>query len=357
MLDLLAQLVGAPSLSGAEAAAAGIVAEYAELHGFLPRRSGNNVIFELGHGAPRLLFNSHIDTVPPAEGWTGDPFRPGIEADRVIGLGANDAKGCVAAMLLAAARLRAEGLDSKGTLVVAITAEEETGGQGGISSVLPQLGQLDGAVFGEPTSLAPCLAQRGMLLLRCTAKGSGGHVAHAKALELKNAIHEAARDIARLEQLQFEPFTMTGGEPHMTQAQVTSISGGISPNQIPECCEFRVDLRTTPNLDHRAVFEMIAAELDSDVEVISQRYLPVCTDANSPVARAALAVTGQPAYFSGTACDWSLAPHLAAVKLGPGDSYRSHRPDEYLLLCELKAGVACYTQLARQFFQEYCHER
>jgi acetylornithine deacetylase len=349
-LDLLAQLVATPSLSGDEAAAAAVVARFALAAGFAPHRQGHNVWFTLGSGSPRLLLHSHLDTVPPCAGWAGDPWTPRSADGRLAGLGANDAKGCVTAILAAAAQLGRAGWAGPGTLVVALTAEEETGGPGGIVSVLPQLGQLDAAVFGEPTSLAPCTAQGGMLLLNCTAHGQSGHAAHAAALGLRNAIHMAARDIARLAALELPAYTASDGLPYVSLPQVTLISGGISANQVPDRCEFRVDLRTTPNLDHAALLAQLATELESQVECLSLRYRPVATEPAERVVQAALAATGKPAYYSGTVSDWSLVPGLPAVKLGPGDSARSHQPNEYLLETELQAGIACYAALVGNYF-------
>jgi acetylornithine deacetylase len=353
-LALLAQLVAIPSLSGEEAAAADCVARYAAALGVDVQRLGHNVWFELGRGAPRLLLHSHLDTVPPGSGWSADPWTPRTAGGRLTGLGANDAKGCVAALLGAAAELQRTGWDGPGTLLVALTAEEETGGPGGIVAARPAWGELDAAVFGEPTGLAPCTAQGGMLLLECTAHGASGHAAHAGALGLRNAIHAAARDIGRLAQLELEPYSTPAG-PEQARPQVTLISGGLSANQVPDRCSFRVDLRTTPNLDHEALLAQLRASLESEVAGLSSRYRPVATDHAEPVVQAALAASGRPPFYSRTVSDWSLLPGVPAVKLGPGESVRSHQADEFLLIDELAAGQACYAALVRRYFQEAAH--
>jgi acetylornithine deacetylase len=355
-LELLRQLVSIPSVSGQEADLAETVTQLATAEGFTVERLGNNLWFELGSGGQRLLLNSHLDTVPPCAGWSSDPWAPRVQSGRLTGLGANDAKGCVVAILAAAALLRRAGLPRHGTLVVALTAEEETGGPGGISAVLPRLGPLAAAVFGEPTGLAPCTGQRGMLLLKCTAHGESGHVAHAAALGLPNAIHGAARNITKLAEMQFPPYTAFDSRTHATQAQVTLVNGGITANQVPDRCEFRVDLRTTPNLDHEELLARIRSELDCEVECLSQRYRPVATEHSERIVKAALSATGQLLRFSGTVSDWSLVPGIPAVKLGPGDSARSHQPDEYLLQSELEAGVECYVRLVRSYFGEAGHD-
>lgn len=341
--ELLRQLVSIPSPSGEEAAVAdfaqGLLAEW----GLAPQRVGHNVWCEVGKGAPRLLMATHLDTVKPCAGWSEDPWSPVWRHGRLSGLGANDAKGCATAMMLAARALKDRSLE--GRVVVALCAEEETGGPGGIRSLLPHLGAFDGALVGEPTNLQPCLAQRGMLLLDCVARGESAHVAHAALAE--NAIHKAARDIARLAAMTFEPHPLLGA----TRAQVTAVKGGLALNQVPDACSFSVDLRTTPNLDHAELSERIARELESEVSVRSDRYLPKATDAAHPVAQAALMASGKAAHRgSATTSDWAHLGALPAVKIGPGDTHRSHRPDEFITEAELLAGVAFYTQVAQTFF-------
>ncbi|BDU74101.1 peptidase M20 [Mesoterricola silvestris] len=343
---LLESLVAIPSVSHAEQALADHVAALLGAEGLEVRRTGNSLWFEVGTGGPRILFASHLDTVPPCDGWSSDPFTPSWNGDRLTGLGANDAKGCVTAMILAALELR----DLKGARAVfAFTEGEEVGGKG-IREVLPDLGPLDAAVVGEPTGLEICAAQRGMLILRCTSRGEAAHVAHSPLGE--NAIHKAARDIQRLAAMTFEPHALLGE----TRAQVTQVQGGRARNQVPDACEFFVDLRTTPNLDHQATADRIALELESEVAVHSMRYGAVATDPSEPVVKAALAASGRKApRGSATASDWAFLAHLPAVKAGPGDTHRSHRPDEWISLAELEAGIRFYAALAREYAREACH--
>jgi acetylornithine deacetylase len=348
MLDLLAQMVSIQSLSREEHACAEFVESWARDAGFSPRRIGNNVVVELGSGNPRLMLNSHIDTVPQCSGWLADPWTPRIGDGKLIGLGANDAKGCVVAMLLAAQRLKQTGWNGPGTLVVLISAEEEIGGDGGVLLALPELEPMDAALNGEPTELAPCTAQRGMLLLECTSQGSSGHAAHAHKLGLENAIHSAARDIVRLSEMQFEPYL----DVHVARPQVTVVNGGLSHNQVPDRCEFQVDLRTTPNLDHESILAQIRSQLECNVACRSGRYLPVSTELAHPIVRAALAGCGKAAYFSDTCSDWSLYGSIPTVKIGPGVSNRSHRPEEHLHESELRSGVDVYAAIASAFFRE-----
>jgi len=348
---LLARLVATPSVSGDEGAAAEIVAAEAAALGFRPQRAGNNVWFSWGDRPPRLLLNSHLDTVPPCDGWSADPFVPRFDGTRLVGLGANDAKGPVTALLLAARALRQEGFVPAGTLVFALTAGEETG-QDGLGTILDRLGPLDAAVNGEPTALVPCTAQRGILVLRCEARGVSGHVAHAGqpraagVASPDNAIHKAARDIARLAGMRFPSHPLLG-EP---RAQVTTIEGGLSLNQVPDRCLFHVDLRTTPDLDHERTAAEIAAALESEVSIRSARYRPKETPRSAPIVQAALEAAGVATPVgSRTASDWAFLGDVPTVKIGPGDTHRSHRADEYLTVDELRRGAKVYAALAKGY--------
>jgi acetylornithine deacetylase len=348
--QLLEQLVALPSVSGDEGGIADFVQDLAASWGADVQRQGHNLWFSVGQGGSHLLLNSHLDTVPPCAGWSGDPFAPAWSGDRLTGLGANDAKGCVAALLAAAKALLDSGLDD-GRVTFALTAEEEIGGQG-LGTILPQLGDLDAAVVGEPTGLRICAAQRGMLLLHCTARGHSGHVAHAQMLGAANAIHTAAKDIVKIDAMAFPPHPLLGE----AKAQVTQVQGGLRRNQVPDACEFFVDLRTTPDQDHAAVAQAFAAALDSEVAVHSARYLPKATDPSHPIVLAALAAAGKAGPVgSATTSDWAFLGDLPAVKAGPGDTFRSHRPDEFITLAELEAGVAFYRNLVPAFLKETAH--
>jgi acetylornithine deacetylase len=344
--ELITLLAGTPSVSGDEGPIADLVQDLIASHGFEAHRQGHNLWFTFGKkGASRLLLNSHLDTVPPCAGWESDPFTPVWHGSRLQGLGANDAKGCVAAILLAALDLSKRDLD--GEVVVAFTAEEETGGQG-IATILHQLGPLDGAVVGEPTGLRVCAAQRGLLVLKCTARGQSGHVAHAQMLGAENAIHKAARDISKVAAMDFPAHALLGSQ----KAQVTQIQGGLTRNQVPDACEFFIDLRTGPEQDHGELASSFQRQLESEVTIHSKRYLPKGTDPSHPIVRAALQAASKAGPVgSGTTSDWAFLGDVPAVKVGPGDTFRSHRPNEYLTLPELEAGAAFYANLVTAFFK------
>ena len=333
---LLAELVAIPSVSRDEGRVASALARVLAGNGLAVNRVGNSLWFEIGAGRPRLLLASHIDTVPPCEGWTVDPHAGRWADGTLIGLGANDAKGCVAAMTDAALALSARASSLDGTLVVAFTAEEEVGG-GGITAVRPHLGPLDAAVIGEPTGLEVCVAQRGMLILRCVSHGKAAHAAHAELGV--NAIHAAALDIVRLGATSAASHPLLGD----SAPQVTQVTGGRARNQVPDACEFFVDLRTLPGEDPEAIASRLRSELTCEVHVHSSRYVACATDPAHPLVASALEAAGRTTGIgSRTTSDWAFLADLPAVKIGPGETGRSHRPDEYITSTELAAGVAFY---------------
>ncbi len=340
---LLTQLVGTPSVSGQEQAIADQVQSLLQSWGAMVHRQGNNLWMEVGTGAPRLLLNSHLDTVPACAGWETDPFTPTWAGDRLHGLGSNDAKGCVTALLCAFKQLL-QAPPRQGTVVLALTAEEETGGQG-LRTILDQLGPLDAAVVGEPTALEVCAAQRGLLMLKVCAHGEAAHAAHAQLGD--NAIHKAARDIAKLALMKFEGHAFLGE----ARPQVTTIEGGRAKNQVPDACTYWVDLRTTPNLNHADVTQEIASLLEGEVKVHSDRYHPKATDPSHPIVQAALQAAGRKSPVgSVTTSDWAFLGDIPAVKVGPGDTHRSHRPNEYVFLSEVEAGAAFYAGVVESYF-------
>jgi acetylornithine deacetylase len=342
--QLLEFLVSTPSVSGEEVKIANDLSSILSEEGFSIQREGNSIWWTLGKcERPHLVLLSHLDTVPPCAGWNSPPFEPQVEGGKLVGLGANDAKGCVAAMIMAAREIQHG--DFEGSITFAFVADEERGGEG-IRTIKPKLGQIDAALVGEPTGLEVCTSQRGLLILRCTAHGKAAHAAHAHLGE--NAIHKAARDISRLAAVEFEAHEDLGG----TRANVTQITGGLARNQVPDRCEFFVDLRTTPNLDHSAVIAEISIRLESEVTVHSHRYEPAATNASELVVRAALEVAKASASIgSVTTSDWAFLKGIPVVKVGPGNTNRSHRPNEYLLLSELKAGVTFYSRFVHTYFR------
>jgi len=185
-------------------------------------------------------------------------------------------------------------------------------------------------------------------VLKCTARGQAGHVAHAQMLGTENAIHKACRDILKIAAMDFPTHPLLGSQ----KAHVTQIQGGLRHNMVPDTCEFTLDLRTGPEQDHDALAAEFQQLLESEVRIHSKRYLPKGTDPKHPIVRAALEAAGKVGPVgSGTTSDWAFLGDTPAVKAGPGDTFRSHRPNEHVTLPELEAGAAFYARLAPTFFR------
>jgi len=347
VVELLSRMVSIPSLSHHERELADFVQELIRSAGIRTERHEDNVFGWIGDGPDCLLLNSHLDVVPPSIGHPFDPFDPVIDDGRLYGRGSVDAKASGAAMLAVLLQLHAAGwTPPNGRLVVALTACEETGGDyNGLEAVRPQLPPVTSAIVGEPTDLQPCLAQKGLLILRLTARGRSAHAArpHLGA----NAILVAMEDIERLGMLRFEeePYL---GSPTLT---VTTIQGGSARNVVPETCEFYLDIRTTPRYAHEDVIQLIRETVQSKVEVHSRRFVPVSTPESTRIARACLRALPDAAPFgSPTASDWIFLHDVPTVKLGPGSSELSHTPRESIATAEVRRAVDVYREVVLTYF-------
>ena len=355
-VDLLVRLVAARSYSGSEGPAADVLETALRAAKADVRRLGDNVIATKGRGTRGLLFTSHIDTVPAANGWTRDPCTPIVDRDRLYGLGATDAKSCVAA--LAAAFVAAPDPRRRGRLVFTATTEEETGGTGrpnGMERTLPELGPLAGAIVGEPTSLNICPAQRGLLRLVLHVDGRAGHA--SRPWEGINAIELAAEDILALRQLSEELARAADPRAGVPTIQATLMKAGTAKNVIPDSAQVTLDVRTTPTCDNATLLTRIRKTVRARVEVISDRFRPIATPANSAIIRAARAALPKATLtpFGGVSDMFFLQSHkdgaVPACLIGPGDGRQSHQPDEFVSLARVRAAAAALTDIATRFWE------
>lgn len=344
---LLVDLVRVPSPSGDEGAAAALLRERLAEHGVEAHVDGRNLWAAVGPAdGPSILLCSHLDTVPVGDGWTRPPLEAMREGDRIYGRGSNDAKGCVAAMAAALVRLARAG--TRARVVLAAVCEEETGGQAGLPALLPALGRLDAAVIGEPTGLVPVCAQKGLLSLDATARGRQAHAARPE--EGTNAIAVAARAIAALDAFELEARSEALGPP---TAQVTMVRAGERRNVIPGSCWFAIDVRTTPEWDTPELVQTIGRVLGPEVllKVQGAGARAQATPREHPIIQAAEAATGHQATGSPTVSDWARLDDVPAVKLGCGESPRSHTPDEYVTAGELERGADVYARLVEAWLE------
>jgi acetylornithine deacetylase len=344
-LALLQQLIAIPSHSGEEEHSADALARsFADL-GCEVGRVGNNVWAELPAAtadAPTVMLLSHHDTVRPGVTWKRDPYTPTVEDGVLYGLGSNDAGAALSAMVATFATLRHERLPFRVLFVGA--AEEETAGAGGIVAALPALGRVDMAIVGEPTGMEAAVAERGLLVLDCTAHGVSGHAARRTGV---NAIDIAMRDIVWFNSYHFPRASALLGPVSMT---VTQIHAGTQHNVIPDRCDFVVDIRVTDEYRHEDIVDTVRANVASDVRPRSMNLRPSAISSTHPLRRAAEAL-GLSCVSSPTMSDQARLA-MPSIKIGPGRSERSHTADEYVTLDELREGIRIYRALLHQLALE-----
>ena len=342
-IGLLKDLIALPSPSGREDRTADRIETFLREEGVTCQRTRNNVWARNRHfdaAKPTLLLNSHHDTVAPNPGWTLDPYTPLEKDGKLYGLGSNDA-GAPLVSLLATFLYFYHRRDLPFNLIIAATAEEENSGPNGIERVLPELERVDFAIVGEPTRMQMAIAEKGLVVLDCTARGEAGHAAHGTG---RNAIDVALRDIQWLHRYRFPRESKMLGPVRMT---VTIIQAGSQHNVIPDTCHFTVDVRTTDAYTNEEVVEIIQNHLESEVRPRSLRLRPSYMPEEHPLVRAARQL-GIPLYGSPTTSDQALIP-APSVKLGPGDSLRSHTADEFVEIDELSDGIRLYIALLERF--------
>jgi acetylornithine deacetylase len=339
-ISLLKQLIATPSFSREEEHTAKIIAGILSQNGLEVFRQGNNAwawASAPDPSKPALLLNSHHDTVRPSSGWTKDPFAPVIEDGKLFGLGSNDAGASLCAMM--AAFLSFAKQDLPFNLLFAATAEEEISGAGGISSVLPLLGKFDAAIVGEPTQLKMAVAEKGLLVIDCTVRGKAGHAARKEG---ENAIYKALSSIEWFRDYRFPEISPWLGEVNMN---VTVLEAGKQHNMVPDECRFTVDIRVTDAYTHEAILETIAQHVGAEIVPRSLRLRSSACANDHPLVRAGLAC-GTTLFGSPTLSDQALLP-FPSVKIGPGDSARSHTSDEFIFLHEIEQGIELYQSLIR----------
>ncbi len=329
MTDLLKQLIATPSFSREEGPAADILEAWMRAQGLPVRRVGNNLWCETpGTTDKTLLLNAHIDTVKPVAGYTRDPFTPVLEGDTLYGLGANDDGGSLVALLAAYRLLAAKPQPYR--LIFSATAEEEVCGKEGIDLLLPELGKVDLGIIGEPTKMQMAVSETGLMVLDCTAHGVSGHAAREEGV---NALYKAMDDIAWLRSQPLDQVKLS----------VTMIQAGTQHNVVPDTCSFVVDVRSKGKYSNVEVLEMVKAGLQSDVKERSTRINASSIPESHPVVQRGLSL-GLTCFHSPTTSNQALCP-FTTLKIGPGDSARSHTANEYIRLSEIEAGIRTYVDL------------
>lgn len=338
-LDLLKRLIATPSFSKEESGTAGILFDFLERHSIRAFRQGNNVWARSAHwneAKPVLLLNSHHDTVKPVSSWTRDPFTPTIEGSRLYGLGSNDAGASLVSLIAVFLELR-QRTDLAVNLLLAATAEEEISGAGGVAALLPELGRIDAAIVGEPTSLRMAVAERGLMVIDAEAIGKAGHAAREEGV---NAIYLAADAIQKIRALEPEKISPLLGKVKMT---VTQIEAGRQHNVVPDLCRMVIDVRSNECYQNEELFHWLQQRLDIRLTARSFRLNASGIPMDHPLVQSGLNL-GLPYFGSPTLSDQALMP-FPSLKIGCGDSARSHTADEYIELQEIEDGISVYRDL------------
>ena len=338
-LTLLKQLIATPSFSRDETHTADLLETFFRERDVPTQRLKNNVWAvnrQFDPAKPTLLLNSHHDTVKPNTSWTLDPFSPLEQDGKLFGLGSNDAGGCLVSLIAAFLHFY-DRTDLAYNILLIASAEEEISGRDGLELVLPHVPTIDFAIVGEPTEMQLAIAEKGLLVLDCTAHGISGHAARDEG---DNAIYHALQDIDWLRTYQFPNVSPTLGPIKMS---VTIIQAGTQHNVVPDACTFTVDVRVTEQYTLEDVIAIIRANIRSDVQPRSIRLTPSSIPVEHPIVQAGLAL-GRHTYGSPTTSDQAVLS-CPSLKCGPGHSGRSHSANEFLYLHELSDGVRGYIQM------------
>ncbi len=349
-LELLKRLIATPSHSREEGATAEIIFGWLSDRGIEPKRVGNNVLaYSRGFDAearPTLLLNSHHDTVRPVASYTRDPYSPDVEDGRLYGLGSNDAGASVVSLLSAFVAHYAESDRLPFNLLLAITAEEEVMGEGGIRSIIDsELRCVDMAIVGEPTGLNSAVGERGLVVLDCVAEGRSGHAARDEG---ENALYKAVRDIELLREYRFERESALLGPIRLT---TTMIECGTQHNVVPDRCHFVVDCRTTDAYTNQEMVDLLSGVVESKITPRSTRIGASAIAESHPLVMAAREL-GAESYVSPTTSDMALMPWVS-LKIGVGESARSHSADEWVGVEEVERGVEFYKNYIEKLAQIY----
>ena len=338
-VSLLSHLIATPSVSRDERRAADIMEEELTRCGFTPHREANNV-WAIGpcqrEDRPTLLLNAHIDTVKPVASYTRNPYEPSLEDGTLYGLGSNDCGGGLVSLLQVFRELSASERCPY-NLVYLASAEEEVSGKDGISRALPLLPHIDVAIVGEPTGMQPAVAERGLMVVDITAHGKSGHAARNEGV---NAIYEALDDLCWIRSHRFDRVSRFLGP---TKMQATVVNAGTQHNVVPDECKIVVDVRTNELYTNEEVFDIISSHCKSECRARSFRLHSSRIDLNHPLVERCVALGLQP-FGSPTLSDQALMP-FASLKLGPGQSARSHSADEYIKVSEIEHAIGLYLRL------------
>lgn len=340
-VQLLKRMVSIPSVSRDECEVACLIEEFLKNKGYAVERQGNNNWVRSKSwkdGKPTVLLDAHIDTVKPVAAWKHDPFTPTETEDGTIfGLGTNDDGASVVSLMQAFLAIDGNGGSSDYNLIYLASCEEEVSGKNGIECVLPLLPEVSFAVVGEPTGMQPAIAEKGLMVIDVTEQGVAGHAAREGGV---NAIYKAVDDIDWIRNHQFDKVSTLLGPVKMT---ATIINAGTQHNVIPDKCVFTIDVRSNELYSNQELFDEISSKLQGDAKARSFRLNSSRIDMQHPFVKKLLDM-GLTPFGSPTLSNQALM-HFPSVKIGPGDSSRSHSADEFIRIAEIDKAIEMYCKL------------
>lgn len=345
-IALLKQLIATPSFSKEEQNTADIIEQFLSRYGAKTQVYLNNIWAKnnfFDEQKPTLLLNSHHDTVKPNKGYTMDPFRPIEKNGKLYGLGSNDAGGALVSLIAVFLHFCHQP-NLKYNLVIAASAEEEISGHNGIEALLPRMGKIDCAIVGEPTQMQMAVAEKGLMVLDCVANGKAGHAAREEG---ENALYKAIKDIEWFSTYRFDKVSELLGPVKMCVTVIETENK--AHNVVPAQCRFVVDCRVNELYPFEEMLDTIKSNVHCEILPRSTRLRSTAIALDHPLVKAGLNL-GRTYYGSPTTSDKALM-NFPSLKMGPGDSARSHTADEYIYLDEIREGIELYIQLLNQILK------
>ncbi len=342
-IDLLKKLIATQSFSSEENETAAIIEDWFRSHGIPHKREKNNVYAfnkYFDESKPTLLLNSHHDTVKPNTAYTKDPFRPHVEDGKLFGLGSNDAGGCLVSLIATFTYFySAENLNHN--IIIVASAEEESSGPNGLNSMLPLLPKIDVAIVGEPTLMNLAIAEKGLVVFDAAVKGTPSHAAHPNN---DNSIYNTIPVLEWFKNFKFEKVSAALGEVKLT---VTQINGGSQHNVVPAQVDLVIDVRVNDRYTNKEISDILTAEAPCEMKARSLRLNSSSINKDHPLVQSGIAL-GRSTYGSPTLSDQACLT-CQSLKLGPGDSTRSHSADEYIYVAEIEEGIDLYIKILEGF--------
>lgn len=345
-IELLEKLISVKSFSKEEDGTRELLCDFLQKRGVLYSVLGNNIYAKnkyFDEHKKSVLLNSHHDTVKPNKAYTKDPYLPEVIDGKLYGLGSNDAGGCLVSLLATFIHFY-DKEDLPFNLVFAASCEEEVSGKNGMSLLFPVLGEIEFAIVGEPTLMDMAIAEKGLMVIDGSAHGISGHAARDEG---RNSIDIALKDIQWLHSYVFPKESKTLGA---VKATVTQINAGKQHNVIPALCDFTIDVRSIDGYTNEEIFDILQQNMSSELKARSFRLRPSSISEQHGIVKAGKQL-GMNTYGSPTLSDQALMS-CSSLKLGPGDSARSHTADEFIYVSEIEEAIPAYITLLNLYAKE-----